>query len=86
MVTLILLLLSIGIIGTIGHYGNLGHSWHLLAGLIIVCFALFSAWSSTQIHPTKPWARILHVRANIALFFALLFVGLTGWGVVQKYL
>lgn len=86
MVVLILLLLSIGLVGTMGHYGSLGHSWHLVAGLLIVSLALISAWSSINIHPTKPWARLLHVRVNIALFFSLLLVGLSGWSVVQKYL
>lgn len=86
MVILVLLLLSIGLIGTVGYYGSLGHSFHLPAGLIVVTMVLLSAWSASQIHPQRPWARKLHLRLNIALFLAFLFVGLTGWGVVQKYL
>ncbi|WPF89625.1 DUF4079 domain-containing protein [Cyanobacterium aponinum AL20118] len=86
LVILILILLSIGLMGTIGYYGSLGHSWHLPAGLTVVTLILLSAWTSTQIHPSRPWARKLHVNVNIALFFALLAVGLTGLFVVQKYL
>jgi hypothetical protein len=86
MVILVLLLLSIGLIGTIGYYGNLGHSLHLLAGLIVVTIVLLSAWSSTQIHPQRLWARKLHISLNLILFVSFLFVGLTGWTVVQKYL
>jgi amino acid transporter len=86
MVILVLVLLSIGLIGTIGYYGSLGHSPHLIAGLIVVAMVLLSAYSSTQIHPTRPWARSLHVKTNIALFFGFLFVGLSGLNVVQKYL
>lgn len=86
MVCLVLVLLSIGLIGTIGHYGSLGHSPHLIAGLIVVFMVLLSAWSSTQIHPTRPWARSLHVKTNIALFLGFVFVGLSGLSVVQKYL
>lgn len=86
MVALIILLLSIGLLGTMGHYGSLGHSWHLVAGIVILSLALVSGWSSMNIHPSKPWARLLHVRVNIALFFSLLWVGLSGWNVVQKYL
>jgi hypothetical protein len=86
LVLLVLLLLSIGLIGTIGHYGSLGHSSHLIAGLIVVCLVLLSAWSSTRIHPSRSWARTLHVTTNVTLFFAFLFVGLTGLNVVQQYL
>ena len=86
LVVLILILLSIGLIGTIGYYGSLGHSWHLPAGLTVVTLVLLSAWSSSQIHPSRPWARTLHVNLNIGLFFALVAVGLTGLGIVQKYL
>lgn len=86
MVFLVLLLLSVGLIGTLGHYGSLGHSWHLPAGFLVVSLVLLSAWSSTQIHPQKLWARKLHVGVNVSLFFSLLFVGLSGWDVVQKYL
>ncbi|MBL1211253.1 DUF4079 domain-containing protein [Geminocystis sp. GBBB08] len=86
MVILVLLLLSIGLIGTLGYYGSLGHSWHLLAGIIVVSLVLLSAWSSTKIHPTQLWARKFHISVNIGLFLSLLFVGLSGWSVVQKYL
>jgi nitrate reductase gamma subunit len=86
MVILVLILLTIGLIGTVGYYGSLGHSLHLPAGLIVVSLVLLSAWSSTQIHPQRPWARKLHLSLNIILFLAFLFVGLTGWAVVQKYL
>jgi amino acid transporter len=86
MVILVLILLSIGLIGTIGNYGSLGHSPHLIAGLLVVGMVLLSAYSATQIHPSRPWARSLHVRTNIALFFGFLFVGLSGLTVVQKYL
>lgn len=86
MVTLVLLLLAIGLIGTMGHYGSLGHSAHLPAGLIVVCLVLISAWSSTQIHPSRPWARSLHIGTNVILFFAFVVVSLSGWIVVQKYL
>ncbi|BAQ59826.1 hypothetical protein GM3708_232 [Geminocystis sp. NIES-3708] len=85
-VILVLLLLSIGLIGTLGHYGSLGHSWHLGAGFIVVTLVLSSAWSSSQIHPSRLWAKKLHISLNIGLFFSLLFVGLSGWNVVQKYL
>ncbi len=86
MVTLVLILLSIGLIGTIGEYGSLGHSIHLPAGLIVVTLVCLSAWSSTQINSSNPWARKLHVRLNIGLFFAFCFVGLSGLSVVQQYL
>ncbi|MEB3277944.1 MAG: DUF4079 domain-containing protein [Lyngbya sp.] len=86
MVALVLILLAIGLIGTIGHYGNLGHSAHLPAGLTVVCLVLVSAGSSTQIHPSRPWARPLHIGTNVVLFFAFAVVSLTGWTVVQKYL
>ncbi|MFZ1028738.1 MAG: DUF4079 domain-containing protein [Limnoraphis robusta] len=86
MVGLVLLLLAIGLIGTIGYYGNLGHSAHLPAGLTVVSLVLVSAWSSTQIHPSRPWARSLHISTNIVLLFAFAVVSLTGWTVVQKYL
>ncbi len=85
-VVLILLLLSIGIIGTLGHYGTLGHSWHLPAGLLVVGLGLGSGWSATQIHPSRPWARPLHLRLNIALAIALALVSMSGWIIVQKYL
>jgi len=86
MVTLVLLLLAIGLVGTIGHYGHLGHSVHLPVGLIVVCLTLVSAWSATQISPTRPWARLLHVGTNLLLLISYTLVTLTGWVVVQKYL
>ena len=86
MTTLVFILLSIGLIGTIGEHGNLGHSIHLPAGLIVVTLVSLSAWSATQIHPSRPWARTLHLRLNIGLFFAFCFVGLSGLKVVQQYL
>ncbi len=85
-VLLVLLLLFIGLIGTIGHYGNLGHSIHLVAGLLVVFLMLLSGWSALQISPQNSWARALHLRTNIVLLGGFIFVGLTGWQVVQKYL
>lgn len=86
MIGLVLLLLGIGIIGTFGHFGSLGHSWHLLAGLSVVSLIFFSAWSAVQIILMRPWARLLHISINIILFIGFLWVSLTGWAVVQKYL
>ncbi|RMF22538.1 MAG: DUF4079 domain-containing protein [Cyanobacteria bacterium J083] len=86
MVLLVLLLLAIGLIGTAGHYGTLGHSPHLIAGLGVVMLVALSAWSASQISPQKPWARSLHLLTNVILLFGLVFVSLTGWIVVQKYL
>uniref|UniRef100_B8HWR7 DUF4079 domain-containing protein n=1 Tax=Cyanothece sp. (strain PCC 7425 / ATCC 29141) TaxID=395961 RepID=B8HWR7_CYAP4 len=86
LVFLVLLLLGIGLLGTIGHYGNLGHSIHLPAGLTVVALVLFSAWSASQISPTRPWSRPLHVGTNAILLIGLILVSLTGWDVVQKYL
>ena len=86
MVCLVLLLLAVGLVGTIGHFGSLGHSPHLVAGLSVVGLVLVSAWSATQIHPKRPWARSLHVSTNIVLLFGFIFVSWTGWEVVQKYL
>lgn len=86
MVTLIIILMTIGLIGTLGYYGSLGHSIHLPAGIIIVVLAIASAWSATQISSKSPWAKTLHIRLNIALFLAFMVVGLSGWTVVQKYL
>ena len=85
-VSLVLLLLAIGIIGTLGHFGSLGHSPHLFAGLIVVALVLLSAGSATQISAKRPWARTLHIGANIALLVGFSWVSLTGWTVVQKYL
>ncbi|MBD0269404.1 MAG: DUF4079 family protein, partial [Cyanobacteria bacterium Co-bin8] len=45
-----------------------------------------SAWSAARIHPTRPWARSLHLWLNGVLFLALSAVSLSGWSVVQKYL
>ncbi len=86
MVGLVLLLLAIGIVGTLGHFGSLGHSSHLPAGLTVVGLVLISAGSATQIGAKRPWARSLHIGTNITLFVGLLWVSLTGWSVVQKYL
>lgn len=86
LVILVLILLAIGLMGTIGYYGSLGHSLHLPSGLIVVTLVLISAWSSTQIHPQRPWARKLHLGTNLILFLAFVLVGLSGWNVVQKYL
>lgn len=85
-VLLILNLLGVGLIGTLGHYGNLGHSHHLFAGLSVVALTLCSAWSALQIRLNKPWARALHISLNGLMLLALTWVGLSGWGVVQKYL
>ena len=86
MIGLVLLLLGIGLVGTVGHFGSLGHSWHLLAGLAVVSLVFLSAWGAIQINLRRPWARLLHVSTNLMLFVALLWVSLTGWDVVQKYL
>ncbi len=86
LVSLVLLLLLIGIVGTYGHFGSLGHSQHLWAGLTTVMLVLLSAGSATQIGVGHPWARHIHIGANIAIFFAFAWVSITGWSVVQKYL
>jgi len=86
LVSLVLLLLAIGFVGTLGHYGTLGHSSHLVAGLIVVGLVLLSAGSATQIGTKWLWARPIHIWTNITLFVGLLWVSLTGWNVVQKYL
>ena len=86
LVLLVLELLTIGVVGTLGHFGSLGHSWHLPAGLTVVLLTLVSAWCASRIHPQRPWARTWHLRCNGLLFVALVLVGWTGWGVVQKYL
>lgn len=80
------LLLTIGIVGTLGHFGSLGHSPHLWAGLTVVGLVLSSATSAKLISPKRPWARPVHVSLNGLLLLALLFVTLSGWKVVQKYL
>jgi hypothetical protein len=86
MVSLVLLLLLIGIIGTLGHFGTLGHSSHLAAGLLVVMVVLISAGSALQISARKPWARPIHIGANLVLLVGFVWVSLTGWSVVQKYL
>ena len=86
LVALVLLLLAIGVVGTLGHYGTMGHSAHLPAGLAVVALVLLSAGSATLINPNRSWARSIHVGTNIAMFVGLLWVSLTGWDVVQKYL
>ncbi|MDB9313073.1 DUF4079 domain-containing protein [Spirulina sp. CS-785/01] len=85
LVTLTLLLLGIGIVGTLGRYGSLGHSLHLPAGLVVVGLVLFSAVTALQID-RYPWARSLHVTANVILGAGFVSVLFTGWTVVQKYL
>ena len=85
-ILLVLLLLAIGIVGTLGYYGSLGHSPHLIAGTIVVALVLLSGWSASQISPQKSWARSLHLTCNLFLLGGLIFVSLTGWEVVQKYL
>ena len=86
LVALVLLLLAIGVVGTLGHYGTMGHSAHLPAGLAVVALVLLSAGSATLINPNRDWARSIHIGTNIALLVGLLWVSLTGWDVVQKYL
>ncbi|MDJ0688489.1 MAG: DUF4079 domain-containing protein [Xenococcaceae cyanobacterium MO_188.B32] len=86
MVMLVILLLIIGLVGTVGHYGSLMHSSHFGAGLLVVALVSLSAWSSTKISSQRPWARSLHIGTNIILFAGFVFVSLTGWEVVQKYL
>lgn len=83
---LVLLLLIIGIVGTLGHFGSLGHSNHLYAGLAVVDLVFLSAWSAVQISPQRPWARSLHLGVNAILLLGFIWVSLTGWDVVQKYL
>lgn len=86
LVGLVLILLAIGIVGTLGHYGTLGHTSHLVAGLTVVGLVLLSAGSATGIDTQQSWARSLHIGINITLFAGLVWVSLTGWSVVQKYL
>ena len=86
MVSLVLLLLAIGIVGTLGHFGSLGHSGHLIAGLSVVFLVLLSAGSATLITSERVWVRAVHVGTNIALFVGFIWVSVTGWQVVQKYL
>ncbi len=86
MVLLVFILLIIGLVGTIGHYGSLVHSSHFAAGLIVVALVSLSAWTSSKISHQRPWARSLHIGINIILLAGFIFVSLTGWEVVQKYL
>ncbi|HEY9750881.1 MAG TPA: DUF4079 domain-containing protein [Allocoleopsis sp.] len=83
---LVLLLLAIGLVGTLSHYGSLGHSTHLPAGLVVVALVTLSIWSATQINPERIWARSLHIGTNLVLFLGFIWVSVTGWDVVQKYL
>ena len=83
---LVLLLLGIGLVGTVGHYGSLGHSTHLPAGLVVVALVAISFWSATQINPERSWARSVHISTNLILFLGFIWVSVTGWDVVQKYL
>lgn len=82
---LVLVLLAIGLVGTLGHYGSLGHSGHLFAGITVVELVFLSGWSAMQIR-TQTWAKPLHLAINFLLFLGLIWVSLTGWEVVQKYL
>ena len=86
LVTSVLILFGIGLAGTWYHYGNWGHSWHLPAGLGVVGLVLLSAGSAVAIAPQRPWARPLHVSANVSLLLGLGAVAWTGWQVVQQYL
>jgi hypothetical protein len=82
---LVLVLLAIGLVGTLGHYGSLGHSGHLFAGITVLELVFLSAWSAMQIK-TQSWAKPFHLAINFLLFLSLVWVSLTGWEVVQKYL
>jgi ABC-type amino acid transport system permease subunit len=86
LVALVVGLLAIGIVGTLGHYGNLGHSIHGILGVGVVGLTLASAAVALQIRGGKPWARALHIKLNMVLGGAFLWVLWTGWIVVQKYL
>jgi uncharacterized membrane protein YeaQ/YmgE (transglycosylase-associated protein family) len=86
LVVLVVGLLAIGIVGTLGQYGSLGHSIHGIVGTLVVGLTLLSAAIALQIRQGKPWARTLHVRLNIVLGAAFLWVLWTGWVVVQQYL
>lgn len=86
LVVSVLVLLFIGLVGTWWHHGGFGHSWHLPAGLGVTALVLLSASSAQAISPQRPWARRLHVGANITLFLGFVAVSLTGWNVVQQYL
>jgi len=86
MTSLVILLLGIGIIGTLGHFGTLGHSSHLVAGFLVVLLVLASGFSAMQIKAGKPWARHLHIGLNLVMLIGFIWVSLSGWFVVQKYL
>ena len=86
MLVLVLLLSAIGIAGTLNRYGTVGHSSHLLAGLTVLGLILLSGASATQMSAKRPWVRSLHIGTNITLSFGLLWVSLTGWSALQKYL
>jgi hypothetical protein len=86
LVGLVLLLLAIGLIGTLGHYGSLGHSSHLFAGVSVVFLVCVAGISGLNISAEKPLARPLHIGTNLLLLLGFLYVTLTGWTVVQKYL
>jgi hypothetical protein len=86
LVSLVLLLLAIGLVGTLGHYGSLGHSPHLLAGLSVVFLVLAAAFSGWSIQSRKSLARTAHISINLLLLLGFVYVSLTGWDVVQKYL
>ena len=86
MVGLVILLLAIGIVGTLGEYGSLGHSQHLGAGLTTVFLVLISAGSALLVRNGWVWARRIHIGTNIILFLVFVWVSLSGWSVVQKYL
>ncbi len=85
LVGLVVFLMAIGLVGTWGHFGSLGHSWHLGAGLTVVGLVIVSAISASQISG-NPQARQIHIATNALLLTGFLWVLLTGWDVVQKYL
>ena len=58
---------------------------HYVLGASLVGLVLLSGASATLIH-VKPWAWSVHIGTNITLFAGLVWVSLTGWNVVQKYL
>lgn len=85
MIDSVLLLFAIGLASSLGLHGSLGHSSHLFAGLAVVALVLLSAGSARLISSKRPWARTVHVSANIALLVAFIWVLLTGWAVLQNY-
>ncbi len=86
LVGLVVFLMAIGLVGTWGHFGSLGHSWHLVAGLTVVGLVIISALSASQINQEYPLARRIHIVTNGVLFTGFVWVLITGWDVVQKYL